>query len=155
MYRIGSSKQEDVSMNAKKYVVAMLLVLPIALIGAVSASAQETGASGMYAQPEEMTVTFAFQAGDKTLPAGKYDIEHPTRELLIFRGAKGLAVEAPVITRLAQPSTPLVEPKIIFDKVGDTYYVSEVWLPNMDGFLLRGTKEAHTHTAVKAPKKKK
>ena len=85
--------------------------------------------------------------------AGKYDIEQRARNLLIFRSTKGPAAEAPVVTRLAQPAVPLVEPKIIFDKVGDKYIVSEVWLPGRDGFLLAGTKEPHTHHAVKAVKK--
>jgi hypothetical protein len=92
--------------------------------------------------------------GGKVMQAGKYDIEQPTRELLIFRSVKGAAVEVPVITRLVQPLTPLVEPKVVFDKVGDKYYVSEVWLPDHDGFLVRGTKKAHTHHTVKAVKKK-
>ncbi len=141
-------------MTASKCVVVMLLALPIALIGVTGASAQVTNAAGMYAQPEQMTVTFAFQVGDKVLPAGKYDIEYPTQELVIFRGAKGLAVEAPVVTRLAQPSTPLADSRIIFDKIGDKYIVSEVWIPSMDGFLLSGTKAAHTHETAKATKKK-
>jgi hypothetical protein len=83
----------------------------------------------------------------------EYGILQPTRELLIIRPAKGTQVEAAVITRLAKPEVALVEPKVIFDKVGDKYTLSEVWLPGRDGFLLTGTKAPHTHHAVKAVKK--
>jgi hypothetical protein len=43
---------------------------------------------------------------------------------------------------------------VIFDKFGDSYYVSEVWVPDRDGFVVGGTKEVHTHHAVKIYKKK-
>jgi hypothetical protein len=141
-------------MNAKTRIVLMLLPLPLALMTAGGASAQVTSSTGEYIQPQIMETTFPFEVGGKTLPAGRYDIEQPTRDLLIFRPVKGPAVEAPVMTRLAKPFTPLLEPKIIFDKVNDTYYISEVWLPDQDGFLLGGIKEAHTHQAVKSAKKK-
>lgn len=141
-------------MSLKKLVALGLLALPFALIGVNGASAQVTTSSEEFIQPQIIDTTFAFEVGGKVMPAGKYDIEQMTRELLIFRPAKGPAVEAKVITRLAQPATPLVEPKVVFDKVGDKYLVSEVWLPGRDGFLLVGTKEKHTHHAVKASPKK-
>jgi hypothetical protein len=140
-------------MNAKRSVLLTLLALPIALIGTGSALAQVTSPEGEYITPHVIATTFPFEVSGKILPAGKYDIEQPTRDLLIFRPAKGPAVEAKVITRLAQPSVPLVEPKIVFDKVGDRHYAAEVWFPGRDGFLLVGTKEPHTHHAVKAAKK--
>lgn len=141
-------------MSLTKLVALGLLALPFALIGVSGASAQVTTSSEEFIQPQIIDTTFAFEVGGKVVPAGKYDIEQITQELLVFRPAKGPAVEAKVITRLAQPATPLVEPKVVFDKVGDKYLVSEVWLPGRDGFLLAGTKEKHTHHAVKASPKK-
>jgi hypothetical protein len=90
------------------------------------------------------------------VPAGRYAMETPTREAMIFRSTKtGRSVaEARVITRLAAPATPLTEARITFDKVGDQYFVSEVWFPERDGFLLYGATEAHTHEYVVAIKKK-
>jgi hypothetical protein len=38
--------------------------------------------------------------------------------------------------------------------VGDTYYLSEVWLLEKDGYLVRATKESHTHHTVKGKKAK-
>ncbi len=141
-------------MKSRKLATLLLLALPLTLAGANSAWSQVTTSSGEYIQPQIFETAFPFEAGGKALPAGKYDIEQPTRELLIFRSAKGPAVEAVIMTRLAQPVVALVEPKVIFDKVGDKYIVSEVWLPGRDGFLLTGAKAAHTHHAVKAAPKK-
>jgi hypothetical protein len=140
-------------MHAKTIARLMLLVLPVTVMGAGSAAAQITSPEGEYVTPHIVEITFPFQVGEKTLPAGKYDIEQPTRELLVFRPAKGAGVEAKVITRLAQPSAPLAQPKVVFDKVGDKYTVAEVWFPGRDGFLLSGTNEQHTHHTVKAAKK--
>ena len=39
----------------------------------------------------------------------------------------------PVIVRVAQLSPPLVEPKVIFDKFGDSNYISAIWIPGRDG----------------------
>jgi hypothetical protein len=58
-----------------------------------------------------------------------------------------------VLTRIAEPDPPASEAKVVFDKVGDVYYLSEVWMPGSDGFLLMATKEKHTHVKVKAIRK--
>jgi hypothetical protein len=135
---------------------AAVLVAAVVLAGAAPATAQEAGSMGEYIQPHDATIQFPFVLSGKQMPAGKYMIDQPTSELLIFQEeAKGAPrIEARVITRLAAPSTPISDPKLIFDKVGNTYYLSEVWFPNRDGFLLYGAKEPHTHQAVKAEKKK-
>ena len=54
------------------------------------------------------------------------------------------------VPRLAQPSTRLGAPAVSFDRVGDAYFISEVWIPGRDGFLLSGTMVPHTHVTVKA-----
>jgi hypothetical protein len=141
-------------MSIRKIVALGLLALPVVLVGVNGASAQVTLSNEEFIQPQVIDTTFPFEVGGKVVPAGKYDIEQMTQELLVFRPVKGPAIEAKVVTRLAQPATPLVEPKVIFDKVGDKYIASEVWLPGRDGFLLVGTKEKHTHHAIKASPKK-
>jgi hypothetical protein len=143
-------------MNARKLVAVTLLVLPMVAIGTGRAPAQVATSPGQFIQPQVIETTFPFEIAGGSLPAGKYDIEQPARDLLVFRPAngKGRVIEAPVITRLAKPAVPLAEPYVVFDKVNDTYYISEVWLPGEDGFLLGGIKEEHTHQKVKAIKKK-
>ncbi len=37
---------------------------------------------------------------------------------------------------------------LVFDKVGDTYLLSELWIPGEDGYLLQITKGAHEHIVL-------
>ncbi len=97
-------------------------------------------------------VDFSFVAGDRSLPAGTYRIAHhvsefPAIEIGNVEGKTILPMLA--ITRLAR-RTEREDPNgsLVFDKVGDKYFLSEVWLPGLDGFLLRATKEKHEHVVV-------
>ncbi len=142
-------------MNARRFVTMMVLVLPLLVMGTDRVTAQLAPSSRQgYMEPATFEVTFPFMVGARTLPAGRYDVEALTQDTLVFRPVAGAPVEVPVITRLAQPPTPLADPKVIFDKVGDRFYASEVWVPGRDGFLVRGTAEAHSHQTVKGSKKK-
>ncbi len=142
-------------MVSRKLVATALLALPLTVIGFGRASAQATTPPAKNFQPHVIETTFPFDVGGKTVPAGKYEVEQTAPTLLVFRPAsgKGAIIEAPVLTRLARPLTPITTPYVIFDKVNDSYFISEVWLPAEDGFLLGGIKEEHTHQRVKATKK--
>ncbi|HEX7485084.1 MAG TPA: hypothetical protein VF332_02955 [Vicinamibacterales bacterium] len=59
------------------------------------------------------------------------------------------------ITRLAAADPPASDTHVTFDKVGSTYYLSEVWLPGEDGYLVYAAKVKHTHQTVKGTKKAK
>ncbi len=141
-------------MTARKLVVSLLLFLAVVLVGTVSASAQYTNPKGEPLEPQALRVTFPFQVGDKILPAGLYSIEQPKADLLVLRDAMGNVVEMPIIIRVAKLSPPLTESKVIFDKFGSSYYISEVWVPDRDGFVVGGTKEVHAHHAVTIYKRK-
>jgi hypothetical protein len=39
----------------------------------------------------------------------------------------------------------------VFDKVASTYFFSSLWLPGMDGYLVRITMENVEHTIVDVP----
>jgi hypothetical protein len=140
-------------MSLRRFVASMGLTLAVAIVGAGSASAQYTNPKGEPLEPQALSVTFPFQVGDKILPAGLYSIEQPKADLLVLRNAKGNVVEMPIIIRVAKLSPPLTESKVIFDKFGNSYYISEVWVPDRDGFVVGGTKEVHTHHVVKIYKK--
>jgi len=98
-------------------------------------------------------VPFKFLASGKTQDAGKY-------ELTLINDGQSVELTGPtkagtfsnVITRLAAPAGGTVEARLVFDVVGDTFVLSEAWLPGQDGLLLQATKEAHTHRAVKLQK---
>jgi hypothetical protein len=140
--------------NPRKLAVPILLTLAVAMAGTGSASAQYTNPKGEPLEPQVLNVTFPFQVADKILQAGVYSIEQPSADRLVLRSAKGDVVEMPVIVRVARLSPPLTESKVIFDRFGDSYYISEIWVPDRDGFVVGATKEVHTHHAVKIYKKR-
>ena len=103
--------------------------------------------------PNELTakVPFQFMVGDKMLPAGAYVVEGQGAAEMKIRALKGeWTATAPVITRLAKEnhSEHGTKVNLVFDIVGDKHYLSEVWMPGQDGYLVRGTTESHTHAVV-------
>lgn len=102
-------------------------------------------------------VTFPFVAEGKTMPPGHYELrisrDESTATLLPEGGDGGVIL--PVVTRLAASDSPIKETRIVFDKVGDTRYLSEAWLPGEDGYLFYAAKVKHTHEVVKGEKKTK
>jgi len=105
-----------------------------------------------YGQPEgiKTTIDFSFTAGDKILPAGQYEFSRDTQALIIrVQGEGGNMALVPVLTLLsgAIHTTP-EDAHVVFDKVGDNYILSELWLRGEDGFLLALTKGPHEHTVI-------
>jgi hypothetical protein len=104
------------------------------------------------AQQEELVVhvPFRFVAAGQAHDAGAYELlvsQHPgSIEIVPSRGPDEVI---PVATRLAAPpEPPTSEGRLVFDKVGDSYTLSEVWVSDEDGFLVHSTKETHTHQTV-------
>jgi hypothetical protein len=112
-----------------------------------------------YAQNAENTVTadigFKFIAAGKTLPPGNYDlvVSRDRDTIRLMPETKGPDVFLLPITRLASPEVPNTDTRLVFDKVGNTSYLSEVWLPGEDGYLFYAAKEKHTHQIIKATRK--
>jgi hypothetical protein len=90
-------------------------------------------------------IPFQFVAAGKAQEPGSYELRVSqnlgTIELVPPKGPDEAML---VISRLAAPSTPPTEGQLVFDKVGSTYTLSEVWIPDVDGFLVHATQEAHT-----------
>lgn len=119
---------------------AMLLATASCVLSSVPAAAQETNL--------KVKVPFAFSAGKKALPAGDYEVrlDQPTESVRVFNPATRTEVAVPFITRLAAPAHPAVTGShIVFDKVGNTYTLSEIWWPGQDGILVHATKGPHEH----------
>lgn len=124
---------------------------PIRVFSTLVAVAITTFASVAHAQVEVVSsVPFAFKVGNTVHPAGHYTLRTNDADMTIqITPAHGKQTVALVETRLGAPEHPLGEGRLVFDKVGDVYYLSEVWTPGDDGFLLHATKAKHTHVAVK------
>ena len=135
---------------------------PVVLVAAVLVFTLVAGAGVCFAQGT-FKVPFAFQAGDKKLPAGDYRIDRKGDEQITLRQEpNGSEVVITVLKTLAQPSPPIAEPQLIFDAVGNfepsyteyvtDYVLAEVWLPGQDGCLLHVTKGAHSRQTIKGQK---
>ncbi len=113
-----------------------------------------TIASAQLADISRVKVPFPFVAGKTTLPAGEYSFLRTPEDLAvrIIGQGKAPAAALTVITRLAgEMHTTPNDAHVVFDKVGDTYFLSELWFPGVDGFLLHETKEKHEHRTLNAP----
>ncbi len=100
-------------------------------------------------------IPFAFAVESKVLPAGEYEFRDSSDGTAItVKSLDGKVVAfAQVVTRLAAAihTTPQ-DSHIVFDKVGDTYTLAELWVPGDDGFMLHITKGKHEHRILDAPK---
>jgi len=128
---------------------------PIRVLSTLLAVAITFGVSVAHAETEVVSnVPFAFKVGKATLPAGEYTLRTNGADLTVqLTPAHGKSVVALAETRLGAPKRPLDEGRLVFDKLGDTYYLSELWAPGDDGFLLHLTKEKHTHVTTTLGKK--
>ncbi len=99
-------------------------------------------------------ITFPFTVGTDALPAGQYDFvrDGEAPDIRVVAAGKNVA-RAPIITRLAGAihTTPKAA-HLVFDKVGDTYKLSEIWVPGQDGYMLSSTQGKHDHAVVDVPR---
>jgi hypothetical protein len=130
---------------------AAVLTAALALLflaGVAAASAQA-----------DFNVPFPLQAGGKKLVAGDYAVVKTAEGGLVLRQAStGKETPIAVIERIPQSAPPVVEPRLVFDEVGDfapsyteymtVYVLSEVWLPGEDGYRVHITKGAHKTKVV-------
>ena len=123
----------------------VLVVGLVALLTAVSGYARQTQPSVIKAQ-----VDFPFIVEGKTLPAGTYEFSRPDLSS-DFRvtGPDHKGVLAPIMTRLSgEMHTTPQDSHLVFDKVGEICYLSEIWIPGEDGYLLFAAKGIHTHKVL-------
>jgi hypothetical protein len=117
-------------------------ILAFALVGlAAIATAQSIG---------KANIDFAFVAGKAQFAAGPYEFEvNNAKAMLTLRAKdpKAGTVMMPIITRLGRHDKDQ-DTELIFDKVNNQLLLSEVWLPNEDGYLLLNTPVNHEHRVV-------
>jgi hypothetical protein len=97
-------------------------------------------------------ITFEFHAAGKVLPAGTYEFKVDDKQdiVSVTNTKTKNAVTAPVLTRIS--ARPGNEALVVFDKVRDRYYLSELHVPGIDGVQFTGAPGPHTHVSVKARK---
>jgi hypothetical protein len=127
-------------MNRRSLAVIALFVLSVL---ATSLPAHAQGSVLKVAS----TIPFEFRVGDKSFPAGEYRILHQPHQMPALRlesadGKVNMGLNP--IERLARQH--MADPpkgSLVFDKVGEKRFLSEIWMPGEDGYLLPPTKQAH------------
>lgn len=115
----------------------------ISLIAAAVASAQPMAI--------RVKIDFPFLAEGRMFPAGTYDLKRDESASVFRITDEGRnAGVAQVLTRLTaeQHAMKGASAHLVFDKAGETYTLSEVWIPGQDGYVLALTKGAHGHKVV-------
>ncbi len=110
-------------------------------------------ASAVHAQTLSVEVPFAFSASGDKYPAGHYKLSPATGDRSIrIDGPENHRGFAVVITRLAAAihTTPK-DAHVVFDKVGEQYFLSEIWFPDQDGYDMHNTKVKHEHQVIDVP----
>ena len=137
-----------------KRLMASVVVLGLVILGGSLAVNAQAPDKEIYTK-----VSFPFMVGEKTFMPGDYRISRvnsvkPSIKLTSWDGTA--SVEVPVITRLARQdhSGHDTTESLVFDKIGDRSFLSEVWMLGEDGYLVLGTAEEHHHTLVPAKHKK-
>jgi hypothetical protein len=115
------------------------LFVIIGLVAFLTIAAGSTrAASGL-----RVNIPFSFSVKSAVLPAGDYEfLAGNGREyVLVLSLAKGPSAGAVIVGRLSDPANEMSnDSKIIFDQVGDTYTLSEIWFPQTYGFQLYAAK---------------
>lgn len=132
----------------RRFLVLLALTAMMCVVHPAVGRAQDTAL---------VTIGFPFVAEGKALPAGEYELQLNSDHsaFTLTASPKGTGVFLTTITRLAAPEPPSGDTRVVFDKVGEKYYLSEVWLPGDDGYLVYAAKGKHTHQTVKGHKKAK
>jgi len=123
------------------------------------------GVSLIYAQAM-FKVPFPFEAAGKKFPQGEYSVaQKGDGPITLRQEATGKEVQISILKKLAQPTPPVADPRLVFDEVGNfepsyteyftVYILAEVWLPAQDGLEVHVTKGAHQNKIVKGESAKK
>ena len=73
-------------------------------------------------------IPFAFTAGNATLPAGEYRVQKLDRNsAVLFVHCWDARASALVITNAAQAKETQTESKLVFNRYGNRYFLSQVW----------------------------
>lgn len=94
--------------------------------------------ASVYAQSDERVIAdipFAFVAGEKTLPAGEYEIKRGmpnTPDVLLIRSEDNNRNAIFVMAEEAQAARTPDKTELVFNQVGDTYFLSKIWVAGDD-----------------------
>lgn len=125
-------------MKKQAYAIVIMIMLMIG-VGISTAQAQSSGSARLIAK-----VPFAFNVGNKTLPAGEYTVScaNPASDLKVLHlrstdGSTNVMVSTSSVIGKMQENA-----KLIFNRYGDRYFFAQAWLP-ADQIGLQAPKSKH------------
>lgn len=106
-----------------------------------------------------INVDYQFVVHGRTMPAGTYVLwlnpnmtDFTLTQTDTPAPAESIAFET--MTRLPAMKPPRGEAHVVFEKEGDNYVLSEIWMPSEDGWLVYPTTGQHMRRTVKGTSKK-
>jgi hypothetical protein len=124
-------------------------------IGTAIALAVLAGGIWAHAQAPSMKIGFTFYAAGKELKGGKYTIEVTPAGHVALRAEKNGTVTDVTPLKSLGRDDKIQEPKLVFDIIGADRFLSEVWLPGQDGYLVGSSSGPHDQEILGGPKTKK
>jgi hypothetical protein len=108
----------------KRYVLSGLVVQALAMAMAATGYSQ-------LAHTVEAKIPFVFTVSGKVLPDGAYVVTRPTSGCLTIRSLDGGNAVLALAT-YARSNTPRKEATMVFDHIGDRYFLTQIWEPGND-----------------------
>jgi mono/diheme cytochrome c family protein len=99
---------------------------------------------------ERFEIPYRFVVGTRSLPAGGYTFSVDKSGLLFVKSDKGEEVHGNIITRIVGPAQLLRHGSLIFYTSEAGRVLSEVWLPGVDGLLLKSVPNDHVRDTLLA-----
>jgi hypothetical protein len=110
--------KEEVSMKKRTLVMTTLLLLSL-MVAAQVVKAQE---------PMVVNIPFEFVAGKLTLPAGEYRVEKLEKNsVVVLTHCTQPGASAIVMTIASQANAPHSDSKLVFNRYGNLYFLSQYW----------------------------
>lgn len=107
------------------FTAKFVLAVSFLVLGGISAANAQIGAGAI-----KVNIPNAFVLNDRTYPAGEYTIQRTystidSPSLLLLQGKDETAIFDTISTESVDPAKST---QLVFDKVGDQYFLSKIWV---------------------------
>jgi hypothetical protein len=107
-----------------KFFAMIILVIMVAFVSALASASAQTPGHNL-----TVNVPFEFSVGDKTMPAGSYNISRLNSDGTALRILnRDNYQSASRLTQAVQASQPRENSVLVFKRYGDRYFLAQVWL---------------------------
>lgn len=111
--------------EALRFFAMVILLVMVAFVSALASASAQTPADNLTA-----SIPFEFSVGDKTLPAGTYQISELNADgsALRVRNSSDDNQSAIRLTNSVSSAQPKEHSTLIFQRYGDRYFLSQIWV---------------------------